>query len=158
MRFDIINRLEPEEQKWLFKAVGRMVMADKKVEAAEQKVLFEALAGLAGSGDVAEIKKAMSSAFFMSPFKPLPMLPPKRAWDIFSVVVQTASGDGDFSSEEKDLLKQIMECLGFVNCRSELMAWADQMAASLGKEKELQDRLAELTDTSPQAPKAAATA
>jgi len=145
VRQDIIAKLDSEERNWLYKAIGRMVMADKKVESTEQRILFWALAGLAGSSDMTAIKKAMSSAYFMSPFKPLVGLPAVRAWDIFSEVVLTASTDSEFSPEEKKLLRQIIECLGFVNGKHELMAWAEQMAAAFGKEIELKSRLDELT-------------
>ncbi|OGG97947.1 MAG: hypothetical protein A2508_09955 [Candidatus Lambdaproteobacteria bacterium RIFOXYD12_FULL_49_8] len=128
MRRQIISRLDQEQRTWLFKAIGRIIMADKKVDINEQAELFDALSLIADEHQIADAKRVLASADFLAKFTPMQHIPRDKAWDIFSELIRTAVSDAELAQEELDLLNQIMDALGFKKeARAALFSWVEKM-------------------------------
>ncbi len=143
MRKRLIKLLDYKERRWLYKAIFRMIIADKNVAKEEVDDLLEALKMVAGKDNI-DITEIPKSPELLKPLKPLNGIDYNHAFIILTEVVRVAAIDSKIVLEEEELLKEILALLDFdETALTKVMEWSRRLAIVNREEDELKEELRE---------------
>lgn len=141
MRKRLIKKLDYKERNWLYKAIFRMIVADKAVAKEEVDELMETLRMVAGK-DIKDFSVITSSPEFLEPLKPLKRIPFEHSFIILSEIIRVAAIDYNLAIEEQELLQEIISLLDFKqDALGDVMDWARNLAQINREELELKEVL-----------------
>ncbi len=141
MRQRLINTLDYKERQWLYKAIFRMILADKNVAAEEVEELTESLRRAAGR-DIKDFKEVTHSPQFLERLKPLKGISFEHAFIVLAEIVRVAAIDSKVVLEEEELIKEILSLLDFgEEALEKVMEWAKKLARVNAEEESLKTEL-----------------
>ena len=142
MRQRLIKKLDYKERHWLYKAVFRMILADKTVAKEEVDELLDTLRRIAGR-DIKDFTEITHSHEFMEPLQRLKGIPFDHAFIIVAEIIRAASIDCHIALEEEELLREILSLLDFnEGALTKVLDWAKKLARINSEEFSLKEELA----------------
>lgn len=141
MRNRLIKNLDYKERQWLYKAVFRMILADKNVAKEEVDELMESLRRVAGR-DFKDFAEVTHSPEFLERLGPLKGICYEHAFVILAEIVRVAAIDSRVVLEEEELLKEVLSLLDFdESAVDKVVQWAKKLALVNAEELKLQEEL-----------------